>query len=76
MRMTVHSYVRYPCSFPPDWVRLGSLLLATPASGGTVSAFDPGAMIAPMDATWQDDGILDAYGFVYALLRERIQERR
>ncbi|MDP2305251.1 MAG: hypothetical protein Q8P18_04410 [Pseudomonadota bacterium] len=47
--------------------------IAPAAHAGDITAFEAGAMVVPMDATWQDEGILDAYGFAYALLREGIQ---
>ncbi|MFZ5475914.1 MAG: hypothetical protein ACOZNI_03990, partial [Myxococcota bacterium] len=43
------------------------------AHAGTLTTFDAGSMVVPMDTTFQDDGILDAYGLVYALLREAIE---
>ncbi len=50
-------------------------LVALPslAHAGTVTSFDAGALVVPMDPTWQDDGILDAYGLVYAMLRAGVQ---
>ncbi|MDP2312892.1 MAG: hypothetical protein Q8P41_08305 [Pseudomonadota bacterium] len=52
---------------------LAALTFAPPASAGDITAFDAGALVVPMDTAWQDEGILDAYGFVYALLREGIE---
>jgi len=40
-------------------------LLATPAHAET---FDKGSLIIPMDTTYQDEGMLKAYGLLYALL--------
>lgn len=51
---------------------LALLLLAPPSLAGTTTSFAAGSIIIPMDAALQDDGILDAYGLVYALLQEGI----
>ncbi|MCK6503439.1 hypothetical protein L6R53_08590, partial [Myxococcota bacterium] len=47
--------------------------VALPARAGEVTTFDAGSVVIPMDSTWQDEGILDAYGLVYGLLLEGIQ---
>jgi len=39
---------------------------------GNVVAYGAGALIIPMDTTYQDDGMLRAFGLVYALLTEGI----
>jgi len=36
------------------------------------TTFDVGSIVIPMDPTHQDDGILDAYGLVHALLAEGV----
>ena len=46
-----------------------SLLAAGPAPAET---FDPGSLIIPMDTTYQDSGMLQAYGLVYELLRQGV----
>lgn len=42
--------------------------LAPTAIAGTVTDFDAGSIVIPMDANLQNQGILDAYGLVYRLL--------
>ena len=44
-------------------------LLFTPAAlAGTTTSFESGSLIIPMDESYQDDGMLEAYGLVYLLL--------
>jgi uncharacterized repeat protein (TIGR01451 family) len=45
---------------------LGFLLLGSPASATT---FGKGSLIVPMDTTYQDSGMLKAYGLLFALLK-------
>jgi len=44
-------------------------LVGRPALART---FDPGSLIIPMDTTYQDSGMLKAYGLVYELLRNGV----
>ena len=47
-------------------------LLAPPLHAATPSDFDAGSLLIPMDTESQDDGLIEAYGLVYALLAEGI----
>lgn len=38
--------------------------------GSDVDLFPPGTLVIPMDTDYQDDGMLEAFGLVYALLLE------
>ena len=51
---------------------LALFLLVSPVFAGTTTTFSAGSIIIPMDSALQDNGILDAYGLVYALLQEGI----
>lgn len=51
---------------------VASLLCARPASA---DPFEDGALIVPMDTTYQDMGIFLAYGLVYELLRNGVPVR-
>src|SRR5437762_14163460 len=42
------------------------------ASGARADTFDTGSLIVPMDTTYQDLGMLRAYGLVYELLRNDV----
>ena len=44
-------------------------LVGRPALART---FEPGSLIIPMDTTYQDTGMLKAYGLVYELLRNGV----
>jgi hypothetical protein len=52
-----------------------ALGFAPAALGGTPTTFAPGSIVVPMDRDLQDDGILDAYGLVYELLRQGVPVR-
>jgi uncharacterized repeat protein (TIGR01451 family)/MYXO-CTERM domain-containing protein len=52
---------------------LGATLLAAPSAHA--DTFGPGTLIIPMDTTYQDAGMLKAYGLVYELLRNDIPVR-
>lgn len=49
-----------------------ALLLLSSAEAGTPTSFPAGSMVVPMDHDLQDEGALDAYGLVYALLQRGI----
>lgn len=49
---------------------LGSLMLVS--SGALADTYGAGAVIIPMDTTYQDLGMLKAYGLVYELLRNGV----
>src|ERR1051325_3213654 len=51
------------------WVVAGSLLTTSTARADT---FAPGSLVIPMDTTYQDNGMLKAFGLVYALLRNDV----
>ena len=46
-------------------------LTLTPAAAGAAD-FAAGSLIVPMDTTYQDSGMLEAYGLVYELLRQGV----
>src|SRR5437867_300100 len=48
-----------------------ALLPATAHAGGTVT-FGTGSLIIPMDTTYQDSGMLKAYGLVQRLLEANV----
>ncbi|MDG1478496.1 MAG: MYXO-CTERM sorting domain-containing protein [Myxococcota bacterium] len=49
------------------------LLFTQSALAGTTASFESGSLIIPMDESYQDDGILEAYGLVYLLLLNDIE---
>jgi hypothetical protein len=49
----------------------GSLLFASEARAAD-RTFQPGSLIIPMDLSYQDTGVFQAYGLLYALLRNGI----
>ncbi|MFT7581776.1 MAG: hypothetical protein ACI9MR_003454, partial [Myxococcota bacterium] len=55
---------------------IGFLAIASTVWSGPAAAedvtFDAGALVVPMDTTYQDDGMLKAFGLVYALLTENV----
>lgn len=52
---------------------LGALgLVLSVGAHAKADTFDPGTLIIPMDTTYQDSGMLKAYGLVYELLRNDI----
>jgi len=52
-----------------------ALALVVPASAARADTFAVGSYIIPMDTTYQDAGMLKAYGLVYNLLRHGIPVR-
>lgn len=42
------------------------------ARAGESRSFEAGSLLIPMDQAWQDDSLLEAYGYVYALLQQAI----
>lgn len=46
--------------------------LALSGSAAQAATFEPGTLIIPMDTTYQDMGMLKAYGLVYELLRQGV----
>ncbi len=61
------------------WCAVGlacSLLAgAAPGAHAAPESFEPGSLIIPMDTTYQDHGMLEAYGLLYALLRAEVPVR-
>src|SRR5260221_13808203 len=51
------------------WVAAASLLTSSIARADTFAA---GSLIVPMDTTYQDNGMLKAFGLVYDLLRKDV----
>jgi hypothetical protein len=52
------------------------LAISLPANhvkGGYDRTFDPGSLIIPMDLSYQDHGVFQAYGLIYQLLRQGIK---
>ncbi|MFC1610240.1 hypothetical protein ACFL6C_04730 [Myxococcota bacterium] len=58
------------------WTRqlalLGLLLTARTAGAEGVTTFQPGSLIMPMDITYQDEGMFQAFGLLYGLLRNNV----
>ncbi len=57
-------------------VLLGALILAGAASGaraGYDRTFETGSLIIPMDLSYQDSGLFQAYGLVFQLLRQGVK---
>lgn len=50
---------------------ISAALLLTPGIAAAAD-FAAGSLIVPMDTTYQDDGMLEAYGLVYELLRQGV----
>ncbi|MEZ4339476.1 MAG: MYXO-CTERM sorting domain-containing protein [Sandaracinaceae bacterium] len=48
------------------------LLTAPVARAGYERSFGPGSLVIPMDLTYQDTGMLQAYGLVFQLLRQGV----
>lgn len=51
---------------------LSVLALAPGARAGYDRSFDAGSLIIPMDLAYQDEGLLQAYGLVFQLLRQGV----
>jgi len=61
-----------------DWVGLTlacalTLAAARPAHAGYDKTFEAGSLIIPMDLTYQDQGMLQAYGLLFQLLRQGVK---
>jgi hypothetical protein len=58
------------------WLLVAAISIATTAGSGRAHAadrtFQPGSLIIPMDLSYQDTGMFQAYGLLYALLRNGI----
>lgn len=48
------------------------LLAASPAAAGYERTFETGSLIIPMDLAYQDEGMFQAYGLVFQLLRQGV----
>ncbi|MBA2539691.1 MAG: hypothetical protein H0V17_08660 [Deltaproteobacteria bacterium] len=49
-----------------------AMLLGSMSAGAANRTFQPGSLIIPMDLSYQDTGMFQAYGLIYALLRNNI----
>lgn len=49
------------------------LALAIPPARADVRTFDTGSLIIPMDLSYQDQGLFQAYGLVFQLLRQGVR---
>jgi uncharacterized repeat protein (TIGR01451 family) len=77
--MDTHSanQIFYPLEVPMQWKQVPvALVLASTllwwSQRAEAAHFDPGSMVIPMDTTYQDMGMLRAYGLVYELLRQGV----
>jgi MYXO-CTERM domain-containing protein len=52
---------------------LAPLALAPATAGADPRTFDEGSLIIPMDLSYQSDGMYQAYGLIYELLRQGVQ---